>query len=116
MGGKTHPFANMVFIEETLPVVEETTVVVKKAIKKSEARTQLTAAKKAKKKKKKGEEEEEEAQEEEGEEGPLRGRQAPQGPAQEQGVDRGGQEERRQAEEVRQGHLQAGDALRALSK
>merc|ERR1711924_451349 len=59
-----------------------------------------------------GEEEEEEAQEEEGEEGPLRGRQAPQGPAQEQGVDRGGQAECRQAEEVRQGHLQAGDALR----
>merc|ERR1711990_1206431 len=51
MGGQTHPFANMVFIEETLPVVEETTVVVKKAIKKSEARTQLTAAKKAKAKK-----------------------------------------------------------------
>merc|ERR1712094_55566 len=59
-----------------------------------------------------GEEEEEEAQEEEGEEGPLRGRQAPQGPAQEQGVDRGGQAECGQAEEVRQGHLQAGDALR----
>merc|ERR1711924_69446 len=57
-----------------------------------------------------GEEEEEEAQEEKEEEGaPRRGRQ---GPAQGQGQDRRGQEECRQAEEGRQGHLQAGDALR----
>ena len=30
--GQTHPFANMVFIEETLPVVEETTVVVHRVL------------------------------------------------------------------------------------
>merc|ERR1711966_241541 len=53
---------------------------------------------------KKGQEEEEE--EEEGEEGALRRRQAREGPAQEQGCDRGREEERLEAKGGWEGHLQ----------
>merc|ERR1712182_49032 len=60
---------------------------------------------------KEGEEEEEEEEKEEEEGRALPGRQAPEGPAQEQGGGGGGQEEGCCDEEGRQGHLQAGHAL-----
>merc|ERR1711939_1254898 len=60
------------------------------------------------------EEEEEEEKEEEGREVP--GRQAQEGPAQEQGVDRGGQEERREAEEGWQGLFKPVTLSSALAK
>merc|ERR1712205_50160 len=62
------------------------------------------------------EKEEEEAQEGEEEEGSLRGRQAREGPAQEQGLGGRGEEERGEGEGCGQGPLQGPHAQRRLDR